>query len=480
MESNLGLPGNPRYQPKQMVDVFGYDNLVKAVAEVEIATLLTLFDMGIIPTHLRGVLNENRDRLLAITTTQVDEQEKITKHDIRAWVQLAQQILGPELGKWLHIPLTSYDVIDTARALQYKQAYRDALCPSLNELISGLADKAEELAEVLQVGRTHGQHALPITAGFWLATVLHRIVYNRQEMHRQALAIRGKISGAVGVHNAQVALGLDRIQGFQSFEVEVLKRLNLKPALISTQIAPPEPLAYFLHSCLLQSSVLAQLGRDCRHLMRSEINELSEPFSENQVGSSTMAHKRNPITFENMEGTAIRSRGEYSKILETLVSEHQRDLVGSSVARDFPIILINLQHQLNSLLRKNEEGLTFLERIKVDRAACYDNFTISSDVILAEPLYVALQMAGYEGDAHHLVNHTLVPGALRSKMPLGSYTEGLTNYSATDPKLKEAWDNIPEGMKMMLDFPRDYIGSAVDTTMKIVHLARADVKQHSF
>ena len=145
----------------------------------------------------------------------------------------------------------------------------------------------------------------------------------------------------------------------------------------------------------MTAAPLAQLGRDCRHLMRSEIAEVGEPFDKGQVGSSTMAHKRNPINFENLEGMYIRTKNEFGKVLDTLISEHQRDLVGSCVMRDFPIIIVNLRQQLDTLLRRKEDDPTpFLARLTVNSDALRKNLLQSAKVILAEPIYIALQITG--------------------------------------------------------------------------------------
>ena len=194
----------------------------------------------------------------------------------------------------------------------------------------------------------------------------------------------GKISGAVGAYNAQIGLQFDQCSGDKTFEERVLEKLNLTPAKISTQILPPEPLAYFLFSCAMTSASLGQLGRDCRHLMRTEIGEITESFEENQVGSSTMAHKRNPFNFENFEGMWLKTKNEFGKVMDTLISEHQRDLVGSCVARDYPIILINLQKQLDTLTKKNQKGIPFISRITIDIESCRRNFNMNSNLILSE------------------------------------------------------------------------------------------------
>ncbi len=467
---NIALPGNPRYQPQKLKPIFGYDRLYRTVAEVELATLEVLGEIGVIPNDEMVLLTpEKRNLVLAILTTEVDQTEReITKHDIRAWVRRAQEILDPKLGRWLHVPLTSYDPLSTGRILQFVRAHNEVIKPSVKEVISIFVDMVQRFAGLVQIGRTHGQHALPITVGFWLATILDRILRNAQEMDRHVSLLEGKISGAVGAHNAQYGLQFTDCCCDKSFEERVLAKLGLKPAAISTQILPPEGHAYYLFSCVMMSAAFAQFGRDGRHLMRSEIGEIAEAFESGQVGSSTMAHKRNPINFENLEGMFIKNLAEFSKVQQTLISEHQRDLVGSPVARDFPIIVVNLGQQLDTLLRRDKNGMPWLARITVNKEMLKRNFEMSANVILAEPLYIALQMAGYEGDAHELVNRKLVPIAKSSGRPL---IEVLTEYAESDGAVAQALECIPNDVIELLRHPERYTGDAEERALAVASRA---------
>lgn len=468
------MPGNPRYQPPSLVPYFGYDNLYRFLGRVEIANLQVLGELGVIPPDEIALLTpELIARVLAITTTEVDEIEnQITKHDVRAWVRVAQGLMDPKLARWVHIPLTSYDPLDTGRSLQFLSAYHEAVRPAIVEVIEMMITLVRRYADTLQIGRTHGQHALPITVGFWLATILSRMSYALEKLDQHASELVGKVSGAVGASNAIFGLGIAEQCGEYNYEERVLHRLGLPPALISTQILPPEPLAQFLHSCVLMSAALGQFGRDARQLMRNEIREVAEGFAAGQVGSSTMAHKRNPINFEKLEGTWLRSKSEFGKVLDTLLSDHQRDLVGSSVMRDLPIIVINLQVQLDTLLRRDQNGLAFLERVTVDEGACRANFELSVGVILAEPAYIALQMAGYPGDAHELVNRELMPEAFRTGLSLA---ELLEQKSERDPELGLVYAKIPTRVRDLLDRPEYYTGNAADKARQIADLAEAQL-----
>ena len=476
---NLSLPGNPRYQPKDLQREFGYDNLFRAVAEVEIATIRTLAEIGIIPeADIASLTPALEQELLAIPTTEVDDVERrVTKHDIRAWVRIAQEKAGPKLRRWIHVPLTSYDALDTARALQFVRGH-EVVKRLTDKVIGHFIEQVNAYALQPQIGRTHGQHALPITVGFWFATILSRILTNIQSANGAAEKLVGKISGAVGVYNAQVGLGIASRCGDKTFEGRVLEKLGLKAAPISTQILPPEPLADYLFCCIKLSASLGQFGRDGRHLMRTEIAELGEPFEKGQVGSSTMAHKRNPITFENLEGTWIKNQVEFGKVLATMVSEHQRDLVGSSIARDFPTIVVNLVTQLNALLRE-AGGKPFLSRISVDEASLRRNFEAQGDAILAEPIYIALQMAGYGGDAHELVNHAALPYSREHHVSLLEATRWALRQrpeTAGEPTADQVWGSIPPETILMLSTPGSYTGAAGAKALEVAKVAEAYLK----
>lgn len=473
---NLMLPGNPRYQPESLREFFGYDSLVRGLAEVELAVMDVLAQIGVIPADDYASLTEDRRRdILAIRTGEVDEVErKVTRHDVRAWVRLAQERLPSSLQRWVHVPLTSYDPLDTGRVLVYCRSYERAIRPAIKQTMLAWAYLVEEHASTLQIGRTHGQHALPVTVGFWLGTILGRVSYCLEEMDRSVRLLAGKVSGAVGAYNAQVGLSIDQhcreLLGC-SFEEAVLRRVGLKRARVSTQIVQPEPLATFLFSAVMMSAAFGQFGRDARQLMRTEIGEVVDPFEPGQVGSSTMAHKRNPLNFENLDGTHThKTIWEFGKVLSTMISEHQRDLTASPAYRDFPTILVNLMCQLDTLLRVGKtDKRPFIRRIGINPEACRRNFEMSANVVLAEPIYLALQMAGYEGDAHEVVNHRAMPIAQKSGCSLFDAIETLAR---DDASVRRAIENVPGQVRELLITPDRYTGRAFDQAMEFAAEAR--------
>lgn len=466
-ELNLALPGNPRTKPKDLRNIFGYDKLVCSYVAVELATMRVLHTMGHIPNEDYALLTPDvEESLYAITTSEIDVIERdITRHDIRALVMRMQQLLPEPLRRFVHVPLTSYDVIDTGRVLQFVKAHDTVVRPKTLHVMRLFSDLVGIYHDQIQIGRTHGQHALPITVGFWLATILSRVYTNFLELERCRDNLVGKLSGAVGANNAQVGLALTNGGGI-SFEQKVLSALGVRPAKISTQIVPPESMAYYLHACVMLSATFGQFGCDGRHLMRTEIGELSEPFEREQSGSSTMAHKRNPMTLENIEGTFKKNVAEYVKVFFTLVSEHQRDLVGSTLMRDFPTIVVNLVEQLDRLLRKGaDDPRLFLARIGIDRESCMRNFHMQSDRVLAEPMYLALQLYGYAGDAHRVVNHKAMPMVGTSDTP--TLFDALDTLATHDHELNAAWQEIPQELKQMFRDPRGYTGHASRKALKI-------------
>lgn len=466
-ERNLTQPGNLRYQPEVTKPIFGYDNLVLPMIDVEWAVLEVFAEVGVIPAQNAPLIKPSLKAYLKnfITTTMVDKREREEiGHDVAALCFIMGERVPPELRPYVHQFLTSMDTRDTATSLLYMRAHA-AMKPLIRDVVKQFGEKIHAHRSDVKMGRTHLQHALPITFGFEFTPTLERIMKNALAMDGASKKLVGKMTGAVGVSNPHVAHKLDKLCGSTPFQERVLSKLGIQSEVFSTQNVLPEALADYLFACVKLSGAFGQFGRDCRILMSTEIAEVYEEFGVGQVGSSRMPHKRNPKTFEQLEGMYNRAKAEYAKVFDTLISSLSRDLVGSCIMRDFPTIVIILATQLETLLEKRY-GKTFIERIGFNTTRAKDRVRESGRLILSEPLHTSLAFAGFSKDAHRFVSHEILP-LLRA---------GLTPYQALEAVAALTGDR--EALKLFKEFPKDlqemfrsgcafdYIGtSAIDSSI---------------
>ena len=250
------------------------------------------------------------------------EREAVTDHDVAAFVDVLSASAGPA-GRWIHFGLTSSDVLDTALALQLRRA-GEVIVPGARELAAALAEQAREHADTLCVGRTHGVHAEPTSFGLKLAGFALEAHRNAERLERAfAQAATGAISGAVGTY---ASLGPE-------YEARVLERLGLAAEPVSTQVVPRDRHAELLSAIALAGAGLERFAQEIRHLQRTEVREVEEPFRAGQKGSSAMPHKRNPITTERICGLARVLRGYAQTGLENVALWHERDISHSGAER---------------------------------------------------------------------------------------------------------------------------------------------------
>jgi len=421
----------------------GYDQWASWLVIVEWFWLVTLAQIKVMPKEVAQLLTKERliKLLRNITTTQQDAVEKETKHDIIALLQLMRQYLPKKLWPCLHLGATSYDIINTAYALQAQQTFGCVFWPKLCEVDAIWRQKIAENATVIQEGRTHLQPALPVTVGFWLAGLHNRFVSCARNVQRLAQEIPGKFSGAVGTSAAQKAL-FGKTRG----EDVILAMLDLPKAQVSTQITPPEPMSRYYLELALMSGVFGNLGEDIRLLQSHWVGELVSASSS----SSTMAHKKaNPILAENICGMHVNILAEVQKTLLTLVSDLQRDLRWSSVMRSQSAVMVYGFQQLKTAGR-------LLNGLAVNRPRCDENFSKTDYVVMAELLHLALQQQGCE-DSHQQVNQVIIPAAEKSRRSLAE------EIVACGVKIKtlKAWDKVPSRIVSLLKNPKRYLGEAI-------------------
>jgi adenylosuccinate lyase len=296
--------------------------------------------------EMQGPTEADLERVRAATFTveAVNEREQVTDHDMAAFVDVLAESAGPP-GRWIHFGLTSSDVLDTALALQLRSAGEIVLAGA-RELVAALVERAREHRDTLCVGRTHGVHAEPTTFGVKLAGFAFEAHRNADRLERAfEEAAVGAISGAVGTYAATSP----------DFERRVLDRLGLRAESVSTQVVARDRHAELLQAIALAGAGLERLATEIRHLQRTEVREVEEPFRAGQKGSSAMPHKRNPIVSERICGIARLLRGYAQAGVENVALWHERDISHSSAERvalpDSTILLDYAQHMAIRVVR---------------------------------------------------------------------------------------------------------------------------------
>jgi len=301
-----------------MTAIWSQENKYQKWLDVEVAACEAMVKLGKVPA---GAV-ENIKAKAVINVARIDEIEKITKHDVIAFVSSLTEKIGED-GRFIHMGLTSSDVLDTALAVQLKEAAQ-LLLADLDQLLVVLKKRAFEHKNTLMIGRSHGIHAEPITFGLKMALWYQEMQRNRERLVRAKETVSyGKISGAVGTFSFIEP----------SVEEYVCEKLGLKPAPVSSQIVQRDRHAEFFTTLAIIASSLDKFAQEIRLLQRTEVREAEEYFSVGQKGSSAMPHKRNPILSENISGLARLVRSYAVAALEDVALWHERDISHSSVER---------------------------------------------------------------------------------------------------------------------------------------------------
>jgi adenylosuccinate lyase len=326
-------------------------------------------------------------RAATFTVAAVNERERMTDHDMAAFVDVLAASAG-ESGRWIHYGLTSSDVLDTALALQLR-AVGEVIVPGARALAGALAARAREHVGTLCVGRTHGVHAEPTTFGVKLAGFAFEAHRNAQRLERAFAQVTvGAISGAVGTYAATSP----------EFEARVLARLGLTREDVSTQVVARDRHAELMGAIALAGAGLERFATEIRHLQRTEVREAQEPFRAGQKGSSAMPHKRNPIKTEQISGLARVLRGNAQAALENVALWHERDISHSSVERvilpDSTILLDYLQQRTIALVRD----------MTIDAQRMRANLELTHGALFSQRVLLALVAAGStRDDAYRVV-----------------------------------------------------------------------------
>lgn len=406
-----------RYTLPEMGRIWSEERKLEVWKEVETLALEAWEAMGRVPA---GVAAATRAAPCP-TPVQVAEREEVTNHDLAAFVDLLGAGAGPEAAAWVHYGLTSSDVLDTAGGVVLKES-ADLLLMALTDLLAVVRDRAFEHEHTYMVGRTHGIWAEPTVFGHKLAGWAFELARDHQRLTaaREAVAV-GKISGAVGSY-AHVP---------PSIEEHVCSALGLEVEPASTQVTARDRHAQYLQAIALIGSSIERMATEIRHLQRSEVSEVSEPFRAGQKGSSAMPHKRNPILSERMTGMARLLRGYAQVGLENVALWHERDISHSSAER---VVLPDASIALHYMLVK----FTALVRgLVVDAARMRANLAATRGLVFSQAVLLALVETGMTRDEAYRV----VQGHAMTAWDQGAELQGLL---AGDPKVGLSRDELDE------------------------------------
>jgi adenylosuccinate lyase len=433
-----------RYGNEDLKMLFTEETRLQKMLDVEAALAWAQAQVGDIPEDDASVIIANAN-IKKVSLKRVKEIEKRTKHETMALVEGLIEVCGSS-GAYVHLGATSSDILDTAMALQMKEALQK-IEDRLKSLMRTLKSLAEKNAKTLMVGRTHGQHAVPITLGFkfanWLSEIGRQL--SRLEECSNRLLV-GKMSGAVGT---QAGLGSNALE-IQKF---VMKRLGLKPVEISTQIVSRDRHAELISVLANTASSLDKFAIEIRELQRPEINELAEPFvEETQVGSSTMAHKKNPVVCERISGLARIVRGLVYPAFENSVTWHERDLSHSSAERFIvPETCILVDYML-SLMDNVLRGLI------INQDNMRRNLMLSQGRVLAESVMMRLIKRGMNRkEAYDLTRRISIESEKEKTLFKDSLMEDVRVHSLLNEK------EVDEALN-----PENYLGNTLLLITKIL------------
>ena len=438
-----------RYGSPEMRRIFDEENRLERMLEVEAALAWAHSQVGNVP-------KEDAEKIVEKASTKyvkldrVKEIENEIRHDVMALVRALAEVCGSS-GEYVHLGATSSDMLDTATALQLKEAV-NLIEERLNDLESVLLARAEQHKKSIMMGRSHGQHALPTTFGFKVAVWTREVARHIQRLQdcRDRLLV-GKMSGAVGT---QAGLGPKALK----IQELVMERLGISAADISTQIVQRDRYAEFTCILAILASTLDNIASEIRELQRPEIGEAFEAFEQKQVGSSTMPHKRNPMISERICGLAKILRSLVSPALENVPTWHERDLTQSSCERFvIPEECILIDYMLTLMIR-------VLKGLEVDEERMQKNMGLTQGRMMSEAVMLALAKKGLGRQKAHELTREL---AIKSHTEQRAFKEVLMENEAVQELL-----NAKE-IEEVLD-PRNYLGTAIEQIELVVKKTRQE------
>jgi len=405
-----------------MSDLFTDQARLALWLEVEVLAVEAWASLGVVPEADAKAVRERAPAVTPEFVDAVQEREKVTDHDLAAFVDVVQQAIGGPAAAWVHYGLTSSDVVDTALGATLARA-ADLLIEASSQLVAALKAQAIAQRDTPMVGRTHGMHAEPTTFGAKLVLWCLQADRDRARLRaaRTAIAV-GKVSGAVGTYS-----NID-----PAIEQQVCAGLGLRPVPAS-QVVARDRHAQFLYACASVGASIEQFATEIRHLARTEVGEVEEPFRAGQKGSSAMPHKRNPILAERLAGLARVLRGNLSAGLEDVALWHERDISHSSVER----VILPDSSLLAYYLLVKMRGI--VEGMQVHPERMLENLDRSYGLVFSQPVLLALIDAGLARDDAYRIVQEAARAAWEQRRPLREVIEQDERVSVPTEVLDEAF-----------------------------------------
>ncbi len=408
-----------RYTLAPMAELWSDHARMARWLDVELLATEALAELGVVPRDDAVTIRSRA----SFTVDAVNEREKITDHDVAAFVDIVQESVGMPAGAWVHYGLTSSDVVDTALCVSLMEA-ADLIIDSTTRLIGVLKQRALEFADTPCMGRTHGIHAEPTTFGAKMALWALAVDRDRDRMRRARVSVAvGKLSGAVGTYS-----NID-----PAVEAYVCERLGLTP-VPATQVIARDRHAELLYVCASIGATVETIATEIRHLQRTEVREVREPFRTGQKGSSAMPHKRNPITSERLAGLARVLRGNLVAGLEDVALWHERDISHSSVER---VILPDSTTLTHYVL---ERAITLLGGLTVDVQQMRTNIDSSYGLVFSQSVLLALVAAGTSRDDAYRIVQRCAMTAWDTRQSFRKLLEGDPEVQISSADLDTAFD----------------------------------------
>ena len=434
-----------RYGTPEMKTVWSEENRFCCVVSAETALVSALASCGIIPEADANAISSHAHEA---TLARAKEIEAEIGHDLMGMVKALSEVCG-EAGRYVHFGATSSDILDTATGLQLKQAL-DILDAKLEGFLAVLLNRAEETKHLVCIARTHGQHALPMTYGLRFAVWAEEIARHRLRISEiRPRAAVGKLTGAVGT---LASLGKDGLR----VQAEMMRRLGLSDAGLTTQVIARDRYAEYIFLLANIASTLEKIAVAVRSLQRTEIGEVSEPFGKNQVGSSTMPHKRNPVKCEQVCGLSRIIRGMVEPALLNNTLWDERDLTNSASERiTFPEASVLTDHCLKVMT-------AVISGLEIHEDAVKRNLDLLQGVNLAESVMLELTRRGMpRQDAHEIIRRASLQ-ALDERRPLAEILSAVPGVAELLPAEEIAGFFTAES----------YLGLSVEQTESLIQRLR--------